>query len=424
MTPMRAKLFTNVKLRGNKNLTDLLVEDGRYKEISPNLASKYSNIEKIDFEGRLVLAPYVEPHIHLDYVYTSRMPGADNTSGTLFEGIQRWSETKSNFTVDDVKKRACIALKKQIVSGIQYVRTHVDVTEPGLVSLKALLELKEELKDILTLQIVAFPQEGMFSYPRGYELVEEALKLGADVVGGIPHYELTREMGERSLQKVFELAMKYDKLIDIHCDETDDIHSRFIENLSALAYLNEMGKRTTASHTCAMGSYNNAYVDRLLRSLKLSKINFISCPTENIHLQGRGDSYPKRRGLTRVKELLEAGLNVCFAQDSISDPWYPLGSGNLMNILDAGIHLSHLTSINQIYEAFDLITINGAKTLNIQDQYGIEIGNDANFIVLDASDEMDAICERVNVNYSFSKGECLLKRIPEIIETDNSFLKA
>lgn len=419
---MNAKLFKNVKLKGSPNVTNILVENDKFKEISPCLEKKYPNIEQVDLGGKLVLPPYVEPHIHLDYVYTALKPDSRNISGTLFEGIQRWSETKNNRTVEEVKEKARIAIKKEILSGIQYVRTHVDVTEPNLTSLKAMLELKEEYKELLTMQIVAFPQEGMYSYENGEVLVEEALQMGSDVVGAIPHYEFTKELGERSLKKTFELAMKYNKLIDAHCDETDDEQSRFIETLAALAYMNGIYERTTASHTCAMGSYNNAYANKLFRLLKLSKINFISCPTENIHLQGRGDTYPKRRGVTRVRELLDAGLNVCFAQDSISDPWYPLGSGNLMNILDAGIHVSHLTSIEQIYNALDLITTNGAKTLCIQEQYGIQLGKDANFIVLNATDEFDAIRDRVSVVCSVRKGEYLFKRIPESVETTNKLL--
>ncbi|MBC8630523.1 cytosine deaminase [[Eubacterium] tenue] len=420
---MKAKLFKNARLKGNETLVDLFVENGKYKEIGPNLSKKYKDVQTYDLEGNLVVPPYVDPHIHLDYVYTARMDGATNGTGTLFEGIQRWSETKSKMTKDEIKDRAKIALKKEILYGTQYLRTHVDVTDPNLTCLKAIMELKEEVKDLVDIQIIAFPQEGMYSYKDGDKLVEEALKMGADVVGAIPHFEFTREMGEKSVKKTVELAMKYNKLIDIHCDETDDEQSRFLELLAAEAYMNGIEELTTASHACAMGSYNNAYTFKLFKLLALSKINFISCPTENIHLQGRYDTYPKRRGLTRVKELNDAGINVCFAQDSISDPWYPLGNGNLMNILDAGIHICQMMSFEEIKNALDLITVNGAKTLHIQDKYGIEKGKDANFIVLNAKDEFDAILERVGVNCSVRKGEFLFKRAPEVIDTKISLLK-
>lgn len=420
---MKTILFKNARLKGNETIVDLFVEDGKYKEIGQNLSQKYKDVESYDLQGHLVVPPYVDPHIHLDYVYTARLEGANNGTGTLFEGIQRWSETKANMTIDEIKERARIALKKEILYGTQYLRTHVDVTDPSLKCFKAIMELKEEVKDLVDIQIIAFPQEGMYSYKNGDKLVEEALKMGADVVGAIPHFEFTREMGEKSVKKTVELAMKYNKLIDVHCDETDDEQSRFLELLAAESYANGIGELTTASHACAMGSYNNAYTFKLFKLLALSKINFISCPTENIHLQGRYDTYPKRRGLTRVKELNDAGINVCFAQDSISDPWYPLGNGNLMNILDAGIHICQMMSFEEINNALDLITVNGAKTLNIQDKYGIEEGKDANFIVLNAKDEFEAIIERVGVNCSVRKGEFLFKREPEVINTNIKLLK-
>ncbi|MDD3396341.1 MAG: amidohydrolase family protein, partial [Acidaminococcaceae bacterium] len=301
--------------------------------------------------------------------------------------------------------------------------THVDVTDPKLTALKAMLELRDEVKETCDLQIIAFPQEGMYAYPGGDELVEEACKMGVDLVGAIPHFEFTREDGVKSVKKAFELAVKYNKMVDIHCDETDDDQSRFIEVLASEAYRNGMGELSTASHTCAMGSYNNAYAYKLFKLLGMSKVNFISCPTENIHLQGRFDAYPKRRGLTRVKELNEAGINVCFAQDSISDPWYPVGNGNLMNVLDAGIHIAQMMSIPEIENALDLITVNGARTLHILDDYGIEAGKSANFIVLNAKGEFEAVCERVNVAMSIRRGECLFERAPEVITTANSLLK-
>lgn len=419
---MNTILFTNAHMNHEPGLCDLLVEDGRFLDVGPQLTEKYPIRNIYDLQGRLVLPPFVEPHIHLDYVYTARNSEAVNRSGTLFEGIERWSGGKQNRSKEDIKRRARIALKKEILNGTQYMRTHVDVTDPSLTGLKAILELREELEDVLDLQIIAFPQEGMYSYADGDKLVEEALKMGADVVGAIPHYEFAKEWGERSIRTVIDLALKYDKLIDVHCDETDDEQSRFIESLAALAYQNGIGRRTTASHACAMGSYNNAYTCKLFNLLKLSGINIISCPTENIHLQGRYDTYPKRRGLTRVKELSEAGINVCFAQDSISDPWYPLGNGSLMTILDFGLHLCHLMSFPEIENGFQYITANGARTLTIEDSYGIRPGNEANFIVLDAAGAFEAICERVNVLASVRGGRFLFRREPANITLNSPFL--
>ena len=410
------KLYRNARLQDSETLQDILVEDGRFAGIGPDLKAEGAQV--IDLAGKLVTPPYVDPHIHLDYVYTARQEGATNQTGTLFEGIQRWSETKAGASLDEIKARARRAVREEMVAGVQYIRTHADVTDPAMTSLKALLELRDELKDIVTIQIVAFPQEGMYAYKGGDELVEEGLHVGADCVGAIPHFELAREFGEKSVHKAVELALKYDKLIDLHCDETDDDQSRFLELLTALTYQAGIGDRTTASHTCSFGSANNAYAFRLMKTLVRAKLNFISCPTENIYLEGRQDSYPKRRGLTRVKELHDAGINVCFAQDSISDPWYPLGNGNLMNILDHGIHICQMMSFEEIDHALDLITVNGARTMHLLDQYGIEVGKPANFVVLDAPSPFEAIRQRAGILRSVRDGRELFVRIPSSLQSD------
>ncbi|MBQ5333823.1 MAG: amidohydrolase family protein, partial [Oscillospiraceae bacterium] len=311
-----------------------------------------------------------------------------------------------------IKERAKKGLLEQILGGTQYIRTHIDVTDPKLTGLKAMLELREEVKDYADIQIVAFPQEGMYSYKGGDELVEEALIMGADCVGAIPHFEYTSELGTKSVKKAVELAVKYDKLVDIHCDETDDDMSRFAEVLAYEAMDKGIGEKTAASHTCAMGSYNNAYAFKLFKLLKKSGINFISCPTENIHLQGRYDVYPKRRGLTRVKEMLDDGINVCFAQDSICDPWYPLGNGNLMYVLDAGFHISHLTAPQYMNRALDLITSNGAKTLHLGESYFLREKNPASFIVIDAKNDFDALRNRAQVLMSVRNGKIIFQKQP------------
>lgn len=416
------KLFTNVKMKGYQTLQSILVEEGMIKKIAETIPVP-ENVETVNLGGHLTVPPYVDPHIHLDYVFTARKKGALNGTGTLFEGIQRWSETKSDLTIEEVKARAREGIKKEMKAGVQYIRTHADVTDPSFTSLQALLELRDELKDIVTIQVVAFPQEGMYAYKGGDELVEEALKMGADCVGAIPHFEYAREFGEKSIHKTVDLAVKYDKLIDVHCDETDDDQSRFLELLSALSYMEGIGDKTTASHTCSFGSANNSYAFRLMKLLKKAEINFISCPTENIYLQGRQDTYPKRRGLTRVKELNDAGINVCFAQDSMSDPWYPLGNGNMMMILDHGIHICQMMSFQEIDHALDLITVNGAKTMHLQDFYGIEEGKPANFVVINAKSEFEAICERAGILASVRNGEFLLQKEPEVLHTELEILK-
>ncbi|WP_099826915.1 cytosine deaminase [Oceaniglobus indicus] len=402
------KKFTNARIyRGAAEPSEILVENGRIKQIGTGLPD---TDEVIDLKGRLVVPPYVDAHLHLDYVFTGSCAGAANTSGTLFEGIARWHDVKKSQTKEDARERALRGIREEVSKGVQFIRTHVDVTDPELTGLKAMLELREELADNVTIQIVAFPQEGMYAYKGGDEMVEEALKMGADCVGSIPHFEWAREIGEKSIHRTVELATKYDKLIDVHCDETDDVMSRFVELLNALVMSEGIGTRTAASHTCSFGSADNAYAFRMMGLFEKSGMNFISLPTENAYLQGRQDSYPKRRGLTRVKEFFDSGINVCFGQDSINDPWYPVGNGNLMNILDNGIHLAQTMSFEDLDRVLDLITHNGAKTLNIEDQYGIEVGKPANFLVLDADSPFEAVRKRADVLASIRNGAYLFKR--------------
>lgn len=403
-------IIQQAKLRGREGLWNIEVADGVFKTITDQPIHTEGH-EIVDVNGCLVLAPFIEPHIHLDTTLTAGEPEW-NKSGTLFEGIQRWSQRKETLSIEDVKTRAKTALTWQIAQGIQHVRTHVDVTDPTLTALKAMLEVKEEIAPYVDLQLVAFPQEGILSYPNGIELLEEAMKMGADVVGGIPHFEFTREYGVESMKIVFDLAEKYDRLVDIHCDEIDDEQSRFVEVVAKEAYERGIGARTTASHTTAMGSYNDAYAYKLFRLLKMSGINFVSNPLVNIHLQGRFDTYPKRRGLTRVKELQEAGLNVCFGHDDIFDPWYPLGTGNMLQVLHMGIHASQLMGYDQIVNSIDLITKNSAATLQIEDKYGIEAGKPANFIVLNAENEYEAIRKQAAVRYSFRHGKVIAETKP------------
>jgi cytosine deaminase len=401
------KKFINANIYRNEDATEILVEKGVITQIGKNLPMAE---EEIDLKGRLVVPPYVDAHLHLDYVYTGRNDGATNDTGTLFEGIARWHDVKKHQTYEDAKERALRGIQEEVSKGVQFIRTHIDVDDPKLTGLKAMLEIREELKDNVTIQIVAFPQEGMYAYKGGDEMVEEALKMGADCVGSIPHFEWAREIGEKSIHKTVELAVKYDKLIDVHCDETDDVMSRFVELLNALAMAEGIGPRTAASHTCSFGSADNAYAFRMMGLFQKSGLNFIALPTENAYLQGRQDTYPKRRGLTRVKEFWESGINVCFGQDSINDPWYPAGNGNLMNILDNGIHLAQTMSFDQLDTCLDLITFNGAKTLNIEDQYGIEAGKSANFLVLDATTPFEAVRQRADVLASIRNGNYLFKK--------------
>jgi cytosine deaminase len=415
------KKFINATIYGVPKATEFIVDDnGQFKAVGNNLEEVD---EAIDLEGRLVLPPFVDPHVHLDYIFTGLGEGNANVSGTLFEGIQRWSDNKKELTEEVVRERALAGIRKEMNKGVQFIRTHVDITDPNLTGMKAMLKLRDELKDYVTIQLVAFPQEGFFRFEGAEQLMEQALEMGADVAGGIPHFEISYEHGVESLRRIIAMAKKYNTQIDIHCDENDDPNSRFLEVLNALVMEENYGQYTTASHTCSFGAVENSYANKMMGLFRESKINFIVCPTENMHLQGRGDNYPIRRGITRVKELLNNGNNLAFAQDSIADYFYPLGNGNMMNILDNGIHLAHYTHIDEINKALDLITYNGANILRVNDQYGIEEGKPANFIVVDAQDAYEAVRERAEVITSVRNGEYIFKRAPRKNDIEIDFLK-
>ena len=398
----------NARLQGSDELHRITMENDRFAQVTVQSVAATAGERELDAAGNLVVPPFVEPHIHLDAALTAGQPRW-NQSGTLFEGIECWSERKASLTRDDVVGRAEQTLKLFADNGIQHVRTHVDVTDPTLTGLKAMLEVRERMAEIVDLQIVAFPQEGLWSFPQGKELMEESVRLGADVVGGIPHFEFTRDYGVESVQWLVALAHKHDLLVDVHCDEIDDPESRFLEVLAAEALRRDYGSRVTASHTCAMGSYNDHYCSRLFRLLKKSGLRFLSMPTESLHLQGRFDNYPKRRGLTRVPELLDAGLKVAFGQDSIRDPWYPLGNGNMLRTLDVGLHACHMLGMGWIDHSLELITDNGAAALDLK-EYGIEEGLPARCVVLQGRSPYEVLLGQLPVLASVRDGRVLVDR--------------
>jgi len=402
-------LVTNVHVENDPMAVDIRIRDGKFAEIGPDLVAAEDETV-VEGGGRLCLPPIIESHVHLDSALTAGQPRW-NESGTLFEGIEVWGERKADLSVSDVKDRAGRAVRQQARFGVQYVRTHVDVTDPDLTALRALLELREELADVVTLQLVAFPQEGIESFPDGRELMRKAAQMGVDVIGAIPHFEFTREYSVSSLHYAVDLAQEFDLLIDVHCDEIDDEASRGLETLATLAYENQLGSRVTASHTTAMHSYNNAYVNRLMRVLTLSGINFVSNPLVNTHLQARTDTYPKRRGVTRVAELTAAGLNVSFGQDDIVDPWNPLGTGNLRDVVFNGLHVTQMMGHQQIVDSYRFITHNAARTLNLT-EYGIQVGNRADFVIFDAPTWYEALSFNAPVVGSYRAGQLISRTAP------------
>lgn len=391
------------------NSVDIAIEGNTIVAIAPTL--DVSALLELDIHHQLVSPPFVESHIHLDSALTVGEPRR-NQSGTLFEGIEIWRDRKQSLTLEDVKERAIATLKQQAMQGVLFVRSHADVSEKSLTALQGLLAVREAVKDWMTLQVVAFPQDGVYGTPHNEALLEEALRLGADVVGGIPHYELTREDGVQSMQQIFQLAEQYDRLIDVHCDEIDDDQSRFLEVIAACAIRQGNGPRVTASHTTAFASYNNAYALKLMSFLDRAGINFIANPLINITLQGRTDTYPKRRGVTRVKELWQRRLNISLGHDCIQDPWYSLGTGNMLDVASMAVHVCQMTGAAEIDACYDMVTWYGARTLHIEDQYGLEVGKPANLVVLDASDRYDAIRRRAVARYVISQGRLLAQTEP------------
>ncbi len=407
-------LIKGVYIENAAETSDIRVTGGKFEEIAPSLAPRPGE-EVVDCTGKLALPPFIESHVHLDTCLTAGEP-VWNQSGTLFEGIQCWAQRKKTLTKQDVKDRVRRAVRMQAQNGVQFVRTHVDVTDPTLTAMEAMLELREELRDTVDIQIVAFPQEGIDSFPNGRQLMEDAVKMGADAIGAIPHFEFTREYAVDSVNFCVALAGKYDKLVDVHCDEIDDEQSRGLEVLAARAYESGLKDRVTASHTTAMHSYNNAYVTKLMRLLSMSEINFVSNPLVNTHLQGRMDTYPKRRGITRVKELLAAGCNVSFGHDDIFDPWYPLGTGNMRDVVFMGLHVCQMMGYQEIMDSYKLVSTNAAKTLHLGDSYGIKAGNPASFIILDADNFYNALNRKSEVLRSYKNGKLLVQSTPAVRE--------
>jgi len=367
---------------------DVLVEGDRIAAIRPPGELKADGASELAADGRLLSPPLVDPHVHLDAVLTVGEPRY-NESGTLIEGILTWAERKKTLTHDDVKRRAREAILWEVAQGTGLIRSHVDVCDPNLVALKALLQLRDEVRDIVDLRLIAFPQDGILSFPDGKELMREAMRLGCDVIGGIPHYEWTRDDGVEEVHFIFDLAKETGRPIDLHCDETDDDQSRFLEVVAARAIRDGMGGRVVAGHTTAMGSYNAAYAFKLLQILKRAGVTIVANPLDNVVLQGRFDTYPKRRGMTRVKELDAAGINVACGHDSIMDPWYPLGRGSMLDALSMLVHVAQMTGRDELFRAYEMVTTNPARAAEVPSE--VKEGAKANFIVLDCADEAEAI---------------------------------
>ena len=390
------KWFRNLTL--DNKAVDIEVKNGIIKQIiKHNNQNKESN-----YNGALVLAPFNDPHIHIDSALTAGTPHY-NQSGELFEGINIWRERKKVLIESDFIERTNKLFNRYVQNGVQNVRAHIDITGESVEIIRWANKQKAQWKNKINLQIVAFPQDGLLSTKSGQKNMIKAIQYGADVLGGIPHYEFSQQLGFKSIEHILDLAKQNNLLVDIHCDEIDDSNSRFLEHLATESWKRNLQQKVTASHTTAFSRYNDAYVARIWRVLKMAKIHFIANPLVNVHLGGRFDKGIKGRGITRVKELIANNINVAFGHDDVQDPWYPLGDANMMQVLFMGIHLCHLMGINEIKNAINLITLNSAKIMQLKD-YGIKVGHPAHFIILSENNLYDAIRKIASVKANIRFG--------------------
>ncbi|MDB5516673.1 MAG: Cytosine deaminase [Tardiphaga sp.] len=395
-------LVRNVVLWGTTGLCDVGIAGGRFVSIGPSLPAPVSALT-LDADGRMAIPGFVEPHIHLDKALVSERAPI-NVSGTLTEAIEILWEIKRNYTVDEIGDRASRVVARAIENGISRLRTHVDV-DPigGTRPAEGLIRTRERFRDLIDIQIVAFPQEGIVKSPGTEALMREVMKLGVDVVGGMPFNEASPQDSRRHIELVFGIARDFDADIDMHVDETDDPAARTLEVLAELTIANGWQGRVTAGHTCALASYPKDYADHVIGRLHAAGVNMIANPATNLMLQGRLDDYPKRRGVTRVKELLAAGVNVACGQDCVHDTFYPFGQNDPLEIAFLLCHASQMSQPDEIQTVMDMVTTNGAKALRIA-EFSVAVGAVADLVVLDARDAREAFATRAPRRWVIRKG--------------------
>ncbi|MGD1877282.1 MAG: amidohydrolase family protein [Kiloniellaceae bacterium] len=380
-------IVRNATLPSGETGQDIAVQDGRVVEVRPNLSAEAAQV--IDAGGHLVTPPFVDSHFHMDATLSLGLPRL-NQSGTLLEGIALWGELKPDLTVAAIKQRALALCRWSIARGTLAIRSHVDICDDRLLAVDALLEVREEVKDWIDLQLVAFPQDGYLRYAKSPENLKRALDKGVDVVGGIPHFERTMTDGAESVRQLCEIAAQRGLRVDMHCDESDDPLSRHIESLSYETQRLGLQGRVTGSHLTSMHSMDNYYVTKLMALMREAEVHAVANPLINITLQGRHDTYPKRRGMTRVKELLREGINVAFGHDCVMDPWYPMGSHDMLEVAHMGLHVAQMTGVDEQKACFAAVTDNGAKVMGL-DGYGLAPGCHADMVILQAKDVLEAL---------------------------------
>jgi cytosine deaminase len=380
-------LIRQATLPDGRSGLDIGIQNGVITAIEPNLPGDAGRI--IDATGNLVIPPFIDAHLHLDSTLSLGEPRL-NQSGTLLEGIELWGELKPRLTIDAIYQRAKRLCLWSIAQGIGAIRSHVDICDDRLLAVEALTALRTELAPYLTIQLVAFPQDGFLRYPKSPENLHRALAMGIDIIGGIPHFERTMADGAESIRQLMKIAADRGLMVDMHCDESDDPHSRHIETLASETIRHAMHHRVAGSHLTSMHSMDNYYASKLIPLIAEAGISAIANPLINITLQGRHDSYPKRRGMTRVPELMAAGVNVAFGHDCVMDPWYPLGSHDMLEVAGMGLHVAQMTGVDAMRACFDAVTVNAARAIGL-DGYGLSVGNRADLVMLDAGDPVEAI---------------------------------
>jgi cytosine deaminase len=396
-------LLTNATLPDGRTGMSVAVQGGKITEVTAGLQAPAA--ETIDAGGYLLSPPFCDPHFHMDATLSYGLPRV-NESGTLLEGIALWGELKPTLTQEAVIERALAYCDWAVARGLLAIRSHVDTSDASMLPVEALLEVKKRVASYIDLQLVAFPQDGVLRSKGGVDNMKRALAMGVDIVGGIPHFERTMSEGAASVKLLCEMAADMGKLVDMHCDETDDPMSRHIETLAFETQRLGLQGRVTGSHCTSMHSMDNYYVSKLIPLIAESGVSVIANPLINITLQGRHDTYPKRRGMTRVPELLAAGVNVAMGGDCVMDPWYGMGSADMLEVAHMGLHVAQMTSQKGIQQCFDAVTANAAKVMHLEG-YGIEAGCDASFVLLQARSPMDAIRLRANRLKVWRKGKVL-----------------
>jgi len=405
-------LIKNVNLANAEKAQDIGVVNGKISQISAQIDTPANKV--IDGRGQLATAPFIDSHFHMDSALSLGQPRL-NQSGTLLEGIALWGELKPSLTVEAIKQRALELCRWSIARGTLAIRSHVDISDDRLLAVEALLEVREQMRDYIDIQLVAFPQDGFLRYAKSEQNLLRALDKGVDVVGGIPHFERTMSDGSESIRRLCEIAAQRDLLVDMHCDESDDPMSRHIEVLASETVRQGLQGRVTGSHLTSMHSMDNYYVSKLLPLIREAQVHVVANPLINITLQGRSDSYPKRRGMTRVPEMMEAGINVAFGHDCVMDPWYSFGTHDMLDAAYMGLHVGQMTGVEQMKAAFDAVTTNAAKVMQLDD-YGLKVGANADIVICEATSSVEALQLRPERLYVIRRGNVIASTTPRVTQ--------